>query len=154
VALQLLVNQVLLADLEELFQGHAPVISYPAGILARGYRVVHRLVTQQLDHAVHVILLGIELVQRGSQLDTQFTCIESVALNHENVDPFALLAGVVAWHWGVKMTGTNRTPEMLLAFRYLGQFLALIQGAPSSSKGVSVSAATETLVPSTSPTPG
>jgi len=66
VALQLLVNQVLLADLEELFQGHAPVIKLSGG--DPGPRPIASYtdwLPSSSINAVHVILLGIELVQRG-----------------------------------------------------------------------------------------
>src|SRR5215813_14455013 len=55
---------------------------------------------------------------------------------------------------GVKLTGTKRTPGMLRAFRYAASSLPLIHGAPSNSNGVSVPRPTETLAPSTIPTPG
>ena len=39
-------------------------------------------------------LLGIQLVQRGGQLDAQLRGVEGVAVNQDNVDAFAFLAGM------------------------------------------------------------
>src|SRR3989442_15376024 len=56
--------------------------------------------------------------------------------------------------FGMKLAATKRKPEMFLAFRYCASSVPLIQGAPSNSNGISVPLPTETLVPSTSATPG
>src|SRR5215468_8924094 len=55
---------------------------------------------------------------------------------------------------GVKLTGTNRTPEIDRAFRYSASSRALIHGAPICSKSLSVPRPTETFVPSIRATPG
>ncbi len=90
----LLVNQVLLAYLEESFHGLPPGLGDAAGILAGGDGVIDRLVVQQFDQALHVILPGIQLVQCGGQFDAQFRGVEGVAVNQNNVDAFAFLAGM------------------------------------------------------------
>src|SRR6185312_11379415 len=55
---------------------------------------------------------------------------------------------------GVKVTGTKRTPEIFLAFRYWASSFPLIHGAPMISNGVSVPRPTEIFVNSTSAIPG
>jgi FAD/FMN-containing dehydrogenase len=55
---------------------------------------------------------------------------------------------------GVNRTGTKRTPGIRRLFRYDERLCASIQGAPTSSKGVSVPRPTETFVVSSSPIPG
>src|SRR5205807_2258576 len=52
------------------------------------------------------------------------------------------------------VVGTKRTPAIPRPFRYAANSLLLIQGAPTSSNGVSVPRPTEMFVPSISATPG
>src|SRR5205814_7611265 len=55
---------------------------------------------------------------------------------------------------GVKRSGMKRTPGILRAFKYVASLGPSNQGAPITSKGVSVPRPTERLVVSSKPTPG
>src|SRR5258705_7250409 len=94
--MKLLVNKVLLPKLLELFERFAPIVGNAARILSARDRVISRLIGQQLDHSFHVVLRGIEFVQRGSQLQAQLRPVESVAIYQQNVNALALLSGVHA----------------------------------------------------------
>src|SRR5436189_6287727 len=55
---------------------------------------------------------------------------------------------------GLNRIGIKRTPGMRRAFKYAASFGPSIQGAPTTSNGVSVPRPTETFVVSSRPMPG
>ena len=103
--------------------------SWPAG-----HSIIGRLVRQQLDHSLHVVLLGIELVQRGGQLQAQFGGVESHCDRRATILTPSHFCPAYTLALGVKLTGTKRTPGIFLSFKYFASCVALDPGRAEQLK--------------------
>src|SRR5579864_9482913 len=95
-----LIDQVFAPNLQEFLQVVLPVEGDPVRIYAVCEFVVHVLVRQDVEHLLHVELLGIKFRQRRCKFDPQFWRIEHLSIGHDKVDSMAKLSGKVAGVWG------------------------------------------------------